>query len=181
VPSYVLCPLIAAPPALTPEQKAAFAKKVDLLSELATLGETGKDPLLLIAAVQMLNQLPFGGIERPKPQADAQPGPKPEAGAKAAPAVYDRDTLLNLVKECAAEDTELLAVITKLQEAPEPTEVRGRRHRRHGHRRYSDRRYHSHRYECDWIRVCDRHGCDWVCDVPRYRERVIIERRRRRR
>lgn len=161
----------AAGPALTAEEKATFSKQVDLFTQVATAGETDKDPLLLLSAVQMLDQLPFDGIERP--------GAKADAGAKVEPKTFDREALLNLAKEYAAGDAELLAVIAKVQEAPEPTAVRGRHHRHRGPGHYYERRYHERRHECDWVRVCSYDDCEWVCDEPRYRERVVRERHRR--
>ena len=38
----------------------------------------------------------------------------------------------------------------------------------------SERSYHERRHGCDWTRVCGHHGCEWVCDEPRYRERVRV-------
>ena len=132
-------------PAMTAQEKATFAKQVDLFTQVATAGETQKDPLLLLSAAKMLDELPFGGIERPEAKAEAK------AGAKAEPKVYEREALLNLAKEYATGDAELLAVIAKVQEAPEPTAVRGHvreRHGRPGH--YYERSYHERRHGCDW-------------------------------
>ncbi len=158
----------AAAPTLTAQEKATFSKQVDLFTQVATAGETEKDPLLLLSAARMLDELPFGGIERPKAKPDAEP------------TVYSRDELLKLAKEYAAGDAELLAVIAKVQDAPEPTAVRGRvRERHHGPGYYYERPYHERRHGCDWVRVCGRHGCDWVCDAPRYERRVVREVHRR--
>jgi hypothetical protein len=156
-------------PVMTAKEKAAFAKQVDLFTQVAAAGETEKDPLLLLSAVKMLDQLPFGGIVREGAQ---------EKGA------YDRDALLSSAKEYAAGDAELLAVIAKLQDAPEATAVRGYRHHGDGPGYYYDRRYHERHYGCDWHRVCGRRGCDWVCDEgyrERYRERERVREIRRRR
>ena len=141
-----------AAPVMTAKEKADFAKQVDLFAQVASYGETQKDPLVLLTAVKMLDDLPFGGVK------------KPDAADKA---TYDRAGLLAQAKLLATGDAELLAVIAKLEEAPEATSVRGRHDRdrdrddRPG--RYYDRRYHDRRYECDWFKVCGRHGCEWVC------------------
>jgi hypothetical protein len=141
-----------AAPAMTAQEKAAFAKQVDLFAQVASYGEKEKDPLVLLTAVKMLDDLPFGGIGK----ADAK-----DKGA------YDRAGLLALAKQNATGDAELLAVIAKLEEAPEATAVRGRRD---GDRdrddrpgRYYERRRHERRFECNWYRECGRHGCEWVC------------------
>ena len=135
---------------MTAKEKADFAKRVDLFAQVASYGETQKDPLVLLTAVKMLEDLPFGGVG------------KAEAKDKT---TYDRQGLLTLAKQYATGDAELLSVIAKVQDAPEPTAVRGRHDRdwdsRPGH--YYDRRYHERRFKCDWFRDC-RHGhCEWVC------------------
>jgi hypothetical protein len=137
-----------AAPAVTAQEKAAFAKQVDLFTQVAAAGETQKDPLLLVSAARMLDQLPFAGIQ------------KPGATDKS---TYSRDGLLGLAKEYAAGDAELLAVIAKLQEASEATAVRGWRHHGDGPGYYYDRPYHHRRFGCHMVRECGRHGCDWVC------------------
>lgn len=140
---------------LTAEEKAAFAKQVDVFVGVAQAGETQKDPLLLLSAVKLMDQLPFDAIA------------KPDAKDKS---TYSRDALLTQAKECATGDAELLAVIGKMADAPEATAVRGHRGHGDGPGYYYDRRYHERRHHCEWIRVCERHrGCEWVCERPRHR------------
>jgi hypothetical protein len=141
-----------AAPAMTAKEKAEFSKKVDLFIQLATYGETNKDPLVTLSAVKMLDELPFTGV--------VKPGETEKGGAR-----YEREAMLKQAKEFAAEDQELLAVIAKVQTPPEKVAVRGHYDRRDrfysGH--YYERRHHERRYGCDWIRVC-RHGdCNLVC------------------
>lgn len=139
----------AAAPAMTVQEKAALARQVDLFTQIAAAGETEKDPLLLLSAVRLLEQIPpSAGI--------AKPGATDKSK-------FTREALLNEAKEYAAGDAELLSVIAKLQDAPEPTAVRGWRHHGDGPGYYYDRRYHHRRFGCDWVRECGRHGCDWVC------------------
>lgn len=136
---------------MTTQEKADYAKRVALFSDVASYGETQKDPLVLLTAVKMLDDLPFGGI--------AKAGAKDASGTK-----YDRAGLLSLAKTNAAGDAELLAVITKLEEAPEPTTVRGRhRDDDFGPGHYYNRRYHPRRYGCDWYEECHHGRCEWVC------------------
>src|SRR5512140_2897798 len=99
--------------ALDAKAKADFSKKVDLFYQVATYGDEQKDPFVLISAVQILDDLPFGGIAKTDEQ--------DKSGAK-----FERAALLESAKQYAAGDAELLAVIAKLQEAPEATEVRAR-------------------------------------------------------
>jgi hypothetical protein len=128
------------------KEKAIFSKKVGLFYQLVAYGEAQKDPLVLLNAVKVLDDLPFKGI--------AKPGQDEKTGAR-----YDRTILLNEAKEFAAGDNELLAVIAKVEEPPEKTAVRGH----HGYHGYYDRPHHRRHYECVWFEVC-RHGrCDWVC------------------
>jgi hypothetical protein len=136
-------------PAMTAKEKAEFSKKVDLFIQLATYGETNKDPLVTLSAVKMLDELPFKGI--------VKPGEAEKGGAR-----YEREALLAQAKQYAAEDQELLTVIAKVETPPEKTEVRGHGDRHGGYDRhhYYERRHHERRYGCDWHR--GRHG-DWVC------------------
>ena len=144
-----------APPAMTAKEKAEFSKKVDLFIQLATYGETNKDPLVTLSAVKMLDDLPFTGI--------VKPGEAEKGGAR-----YERDALLNQAKQYAAEDQELLAVIAKIQNPPEKVAVRGhhgggRGERDFGPGHYYGRPHHERNYGCNWIRIC-RHGdCNLIC------------------
>jgi hypothetical protein len=138
----------AAGPALSAQEKADLTKRVDLFAGVAAAGESQKDPLLILTAVKLLDQLPVGGIQ------------KPDATDKS---TYTRDALLAEAKEYAAGDAELLAVVAKLQDAPEATAVRGWRHYGDGPGYYYDRRYHHHRNHCLMVRECGYHGCEWVC------------------
>lgn len=143
--------------AKTPDakQKAELSRQADLFVQVANYGEEQKDPVVMISAVKMLDELPFKSIEKPGDKTGA---------------VYNRDALLKQAKEFAAGDTELLAVIAKVQDAPETTDVRGhhRDHRdRFGHGRdyhgghhYYERRHHERYWDCTWR--FNRFG-DWVC------------------
>ena len=149
----------AQPDAMTDKEKAEYTKKVDAFVQVASYAEENKDPLVLLTAVKMLDNIPFGGI--------VKPGQDEKTGAK-----YDRDALLAEAKKFATGDTELLAVIQKVQDAPEPTATRwrdqGQGHRPppppgYGPRGYYERPYHERRYPCRWYREC-RHGrCEWIC------------------
>lgn len=142
------------------KDKAEYAKKADLFIQTATAGEDMKDPTILVAAVKMLDDLPFKAIAKPgKDQKN--------------PAFYDRKALLDQAKKYAAGDSELLAVIAKVETPPLKTAVRGP----HGgyHDRYFDGgrhhdrwdyyrpRHHRRHFDCTWFQVC-RHGyCNMVC------------------
>jgi hypothetical protein len=136
-----------AAPTMTAKEKAEFAKKVDLFIQLATYGETNKDPLVMLGAVKMLDALPFAGI--------VKPGEPEKGGAR-----YERDALLNQAKLFAAEDQELLAVIAKVQTPPEQVAVRGGHggrggggHGGYGGRGgYYERPQHHRSYDCNWHR-----------------------------
>ncbi|MBA4371431.1 MAG: hypothetical protein C0402_01070 [Thermodesulfovibrio sp.] len=142
--------------AKTPDakQKAELSKKADLFVQVAAYGEEQKDPMLMLSAVKMMDELPFKGIEKPGDKTGA---------------LYSRDAMLKQAKEFAAGDTELLAVIAKVQDAPETTDVRyrGGHRERHGHGRdyhgghhYYERRHHDRYWGCTWR--FNRFG-DWVC------------------
>ena len=134
---------------LSAKDKADYSKKVGLFYQVVNYAETQKDPLVMLSAVKLFDNLPFGGV--------AKPG-KDEKNA----ASYDRKELLNQAKEYAAGDTELLAVIAKVQEPPEKTAVRGHGDFRGPHG-YYDRPHHPRHYRCMWFQHC-RHGrCEWVC------------------
>jgi len=146
---------------LSTEEIATFSKEVEMFNQLVSFGEANKDALIVISAVRLMDSLPFEGI--------AKPGKEGKSGAR-----YERVGLLNQAKEYASGDTEVLAVIAKLQEVPEKTDVRGRRGHYGGHHGQHNWGYHggyqgwgySHliRYACVWIQVCERHrGCHWVC------------------
>lgn len=150
------------------KEKAEFAKKVDLFYQVASMGEAQQDPLVLITAVKMLDSLPFKGVVKDSVKEGQDPAAAPR---------YDRVSLLNKAKELAAGDKELLAVIAKVQEPPEKTEVRRHGHRGHhrghyghrghrghrGHHGYYVRHHHPRFYECSWFYACGYGGCDWVC------------------
>ena len=129
------------------KEKADFSKKVSLFYQVVSYGQSQKDPLVLLSAVKLLDDLPFAGI--------AKPGQDEKTGAR-----YDRVSLLNEAKQYAAGDEDLLTVIAKVQEPPEKTAVR---HHGGPHHDYYGRHHHRRHYECTWFNVC-RHGhCDWVC------------------
>jgi hypothetical protein len=134
-------------PAMTAKEQADLKQQVELFSDIVTAGEAQKDPLLLVTAVKILDQIPAG----------VQKGEGKDAG------VYERDALLTEAKEYAAGDAELLAVIGKVEAAPEATAVRGHRHHGDGPGYYYDRHYHHHEYRCHWYRECYHGRCDWVC------------------
>jgi hypothetical protein len=146
-----------AAPILNAKEKAEYSKKVDLFIQLASYGETNKDPLVTLSAVKMLDELPFTGI--------VKPGEPEKGGAR-----YEREALLNQAKQFAADDQELLAVIAKVQNPPEKIAVRGRHDGRgdyggrdFGPGHYYGRPHHERNYGCNWIRIC-RHGdCNLIC------------------
>lgn len=136
------------------KQKAELSKKADLFVQVVTYGEEQKDPVIMVSAVKMLDELPFKGIEKPGDKSGA---------------VYNRDAILNQAKEFAAGDTEMLAVIAKVQDAPETADVRHHRGHRdrfghgrdyHGGHHYYERRHHDRYWDCTWR--FNRFG-DWVC------------------
>jgi hypothetical protein len=145
---------------LDAKEQAEFSKKVDLFIQAASLGEDMKDPLILVSAVKMLDDLPFDGI--------AKPGTDEKN-----PARFERKALLDQAKKYAAGDSELLAVIAKVETPPLKTAVRGH----HGgyHDRYYDRggyrdrydyyepRHYRRHYGCTWFQFCGHHGCRMVC------------------
>ncbi|MEI8356311.1 MAG: hypothetical protein WCG31_09515 [Deltaproteobacteria bacterium] len=142
------------------KEQAAFAKKVDLFIEAASLGENMKDPLILVSAVKMLDDLPFDGIAKP-------------GSTEKNPTRFERKALLDQAKKYAAGDSELLAVIAKVETPPQKTAVRGQ----HGgyHDRYYDRgnyrdrynyyepRNYKRHYGCTWFQNCRHGGCKMVC------------------
>jgi len=137
------------------KHKSELQKKADLFLKVATYGEAEKDPMIMLSAVKILDSLPFKGV--------AKEGKDKES------VQYDRELLLKKATEFAADDKEMIALIAKVKDAPEATEVRGHhgRHDRHGHgggyyggHHYYERRHHERFYDCFW-RV-NRHG-DWVC------------------
>jgi hypothetical protein len=142
------------------KEQAEFSKKVDLFIQAASLGEDMKDPLILVSAVKMLDDLPFDGI--------AKPGSNEKN-----PARFERKALLDQAKQYAAGDSELLAVIAKVETPPQKTAVRGH----HGgyHDRYYDRGHYRDRYDyyeprhyrrhygCTWFQFCGHNGCRMVC------------------
>jgi hypothetical protein len=143
-----------------PKDKAAYSKKVDLFIQTATLGEDMKDPLILVSAVKMMDDLPFEGI--------AKPGKDEKK-----PALYDRKALLDQAKQYAAGDSELLAVIAKVETPPQKTAVRGYhggyhdRYYEYGRPydryNYYERRHHRRHYGCTWFRICHHGYCEMVC------------------
>lgn len=145
------------------KEQAEFSKQVDLFIQTVSLGEDIKDPLVLVAAVKMLDELPGKAI--------AKPG-KDEKN----PVFYDRKALLDQAKQYAAGDSELLAVIAKVETPPLKTAVRGhhggyhdRYYDHHDRGRYYDRydyyrpRYHRRHYDCTWFQFCGPHGCRMAC------------------
>ncbi len=133
---------------LDPKESAEFSKKVGLFYQVVSYGEAQKDPLVILTAVKLLDDLPFAGI--------AKPGKDEKTVTR-----YDRVALLDEAKQFAAGDDELLAVIAKVQEPPQKTEVRG--HGRGHDYGYYDRPHHRRHYECTWMNVCRHRHCDWVC------------------
>jgi hypothetical protein len=135
---------------LDAKEQVEYSKKVGLFYEVVAYGEAQKDPLVMISAVKLLDDLPFGGI--------AKPGTDEKN-----PARYDRVALLDQAKQYAAGDTELLAVIAKVQDPPEKTAVRGHGRGHGGHYGYYDRPQHRRHWGCTWFEHC-RHGrCEMVC------------------
>ena len=132
------------------KDKAEVAKNVDLFYKVVSYGEAQKNPLILISAVKLLDDLSFSSILKPG---------QDEKGT----AVYDRVSLLNQAKQYAANDAELLAVIEKVQNPPEQTAVRGYGH--HGHGGYYGHHWghYGRHWGCNWYQHCGHHGCNWVC------------------
>jgi len=142
------------------KEKAEASKKAELFIQTATAGETMKDPVILVAAVKMLDDLPFKAIAKP-------------GSDEKKPVFYDRKAMLDQAKQYAAGDSELLAVIAKVETPPEKTAVRGP----HGgyHDRYYDRgyyydrydyyrpRHHRRHYDCTWFQICHHGQCRMVC------------------
>ncbi len=110
-------------PAADDKEKAEVSKNVDLFYQLVSYGEAQKNPLVMISAIKLFDDLPYSSIA--KPGKDEKTSPP-----------YDRTTLVNEAKQFAAGDTELLALLTKIQDAPETTEVRGGHQRPRGHTNY---------------------------------------------
>jgi hypothetical protein len=146
---------------LSHKDMAPFAKEVRMFSQLVAFGEANKDALVMVSAVRLMDSLPFQGI--------AKPGKEGKSDTR-----FERSALLNQAKEFASGDAEVLAVIAKLQEVPEKTDVRGHHDRRHGgshgHHNWGNHGgyhgggyYYPVRYGCVWYQVCGRHGCNWVC------------------
>ena len=128
----------------TKKEKEEAAKQVDLFYRVVSYGETQKNPLILISAVQLLDALSFTKI--------AKPGQD-----KKGTDYYDRVALLDQAKEYAAGDTDLIAVIDKIKNPPEQTDVRGI------YIRFGPP--HHHHWGCVWHRYCDRWGRCWSrCD-----------------
>lgn len=121
----------AAAASLDKKQHAEFAARADVVLQMVSYGEAEKDPIVLLSAVKLLDSLPFPSVSTTD-----------EKGKEIKQ--FGRDSILKQAKEFAAGDTELLAVIAKVQDAPVKTEVRGRGDRdRFG--RY-DGRHHDGRY-----------------------------------
>jgi hypothetical protein len=125
-----------------PKMKAEMKKKADLFMKVVAYGEAEKDPIVMLSAVKMLDEMPFKGIKDKKSKDGVQ---------------HDRDSLLKKAKEFAADDKEMLAMIQKIQDAPEKTEVRGH-HDRYGHgdryygrHHYYERRHHRRHYDDFWF------------------------------
>jgi hypothetical protein len=146
---------------LGPKDLAPFSKEVAMFSQLVSFGEANKDALVMVGAVRLMDSFPFQGI--------AKPGKEGKSGV-----LYERVALLNQAKEFASGDTEVLAVIAKLQDVPEKTDVRsrhgGNHGGNHGHHNWGNHGgyhgggyYYPVRYGCVWYQVCGRHGCSWVC------------------
>jgi hypothetical protein len=160
----VATPATATAPAATLDKKlqAEYNAKADTFLYMVSYGEAEKNPIVLLSAVKLLDDLPFSSISTTD-----------EKGKEVKQ--FDRDTILLHAKEFAAGDTELLAVITKIQEAPVKSGVRGHDGRDHYGRyegRYHDDRYHGGHfyyerpmhdryYERRFERQWDRHHHRW--------------------
>lgn len=132
---------------LDPKEMVNFSKEVALFSQLVSVGQANKDSLIIISAVRILDSLPFDGVA------------KPGADDKS----FDRKGLLNEAKEYAYGDQEVLAVIAKLMEVPETTDVRGHGGH-HGGYHGGGYRHDHYRHHCFWHYVCGPFGCEWVCN-----------------
>lgn len=149
-------------PALDAAQTADFSREVAMLSQVVSFGEANKDALVMISAVRLLDSLPFEGV--------AKPGTDEKAKAN-----YDRKEMLNQAKEYAAGDQEVLAVVAKLEDVPEKTDVRYGGHGGHhggyhggyhgGHHGgyHGGGYWHERRHHCMWFQRCGPWGCEWIC------------------
>lgn len=120
---------------LDKKQTAEYSKKADMFVQVVAHAEAEKDPVIMLSAVKIMDDLPFKSIEKPAVK-----------GQEAT--LYERDALLKQAKEFAVGDTELLAVIAKVESAPEKTEVRG--HHGGGHGGYYGRRHHEREWDRPW-------------------------------
>ncbi len=141
------------------KEQAEVAKKVELFYEVVSYAEAQKNPLIMVSAVKLLDDISFSGI--------VKPGQDEKTGAK-----YDRTGLLKQAKDWAAGDNELLAVIAKVQDPPEQTAVRHHGGPHHGgyyghggywHGGHWRGGYHGRHWGCNWVRMCGPYGCRWAC------------------
>ena len=95
------------------QENAVPQKNIDMFYQLVAQGEAQKNPLILLSAVKLLDEIPMSSMVKPG-QAEKE-------------ANYDRAMLLKQAKEFAAGDPELLAVIDKFENPPEVVAVRGGR------------------------------------------------------
>ncbi len=148
-------------PKLDSAQMSDFSKEVAMLSQVATFGEANKDALVMVSAVRLLDSLPFEGV--------VKPGTDEKANVR-----YDRKEMLKQAKEYASGDKEVLAVVAKLEEVPDKTDVRGGGYGGHGgqhggysggyHGGYHGGGYgHRGRHHCYWAQRCGPWGCEWIC------------------
>lgn len=99
--------------AMSDKEKAEILQKLDLFSKVVSYGEDQKNPLILISAVELLDDIPFDAIIVTKPNQDEKKDTR-----------YNRLSLLNQAKGYAAGDTELLALIEKVLDRSETVAVR---------------------------------------------------------
>ncbi len=150
-------------PKLDPGQIAEFSKEVSMLNQMVSFAEANKDSLIMISAVRVLDSLPFEGV--------AKPGSDAKSKAR-----YDRNEMLNQAKEYASGDKEVLAMVARLKEVPERTDVRhpGHHGHHHGHHHgwhhggfhggyHGGGYWHPTVYPCVWVLEVGPLGWGWVC------------------
>lgn len=136
----------------TDSEKAEVGPKVELFSRTVSYGEAGKNPLVLLSAVSLLDELSFTRVARP--------------GGEGKESFYDRASLLSLAKKYADGDAELLRVIAKVENPPEKTVVRGQWDGHGGYYHRGNVSYHGsgeRQWGCYWLQRCHRGDCVWVC------------------
>ncbi len=117
----------------TPDnENVEIERQVEIFYRVVAAAETQKDPLIMLGAIRMFDELQFTGIVKPG-KTDTQPD-----------SVYDRMYLLREAKKYANEDAEMIALLEKIERSPETTEVRGHPGRRGPGSPGGPGRYYAH-------------------------------------